>query len=208
MISALDWTDRDLLRQMLRARLAQGATKKDSTFEEIWTQVCCPLIRGQETSDFLLDISMMRPRNLLKLFSYCRGIAVNMAHQTIEPDDIEKGFISYSNDILADADTELKDICHEAEGVLYKFLFEKRSYRKSELTKFLSDHNIPEDKREKVMEYLLYYGLFGVAAPDNSIMFIYDVGYDMRKLLAIVEKTSTATYYLNDALSPALHIKW
>lgn len=208
MTVSLDWSDPDLLREILRLRLVQKGMKGSTTFSDVWSSVCAPLIRGQESSEFMLQRSLMRPRNLLKLFTYARGTAVNLRHARIEERDLEKGFEAYSNDVLADADNELRDIYPKGEGLLYDFLFEKVEYKRAEIETFILNHGIELADVPKIIEYLFYYGFFGIRLRDEEPMYIYNLEYDMRKMLAIISKYQDAIYVLNEALYPALKIKW
>ena len=88
--AALDWTDSDLLREMLRKRLIYNSLPDSTPFERVWAQICISHYQGEETSQFLIDRSLMRPRNLIKLLSHCRGFAVGMARARIEEIDFEK----------------------------------------------------------------------------------------------------------------------
>ena len=89
--TSLDWSDPGLLREMLRKRLVQNDLPREASFQQIWTTVCVSHYRGEETSQYFIDRCLMRPRNLLKIFGHCRGFAVNLDHERMESDDIEKG---------------------------------------------------------------------------------------------------------------------
>jgi hypothetical protein len=69
----LDWTDADQLRELLRRRLVQRTLPPDTTFERVWSEICVSHYSGEETSQYLIDRSLMRPRNLIKLLAHCRG---------------------------------------------------------------------------------------------------------------------------------------
>ena len=97
--ASLDWGDPDLLREVLRRRLAQSFTEQVS-FTQVWGLICTSHYEGEETSQYLIDRSLMRPRHLLKLIGYCKSFAVNLDHQKIEAEDIAKGLRSYSNDLV------------------------------------------------------------------------------------------------------------
>lgn len=80
MRAVLDWADPDQLRELLRLRLVAGlGISKDLPFDKIWPQVCGSHYQGEETSTFIIERSLIRPRNLLKIFSYCRGFANNLS---------------------------------------------------------------------------------------------------------------------------------
>ena len=70
---------------------------------------------GQETLQFIIDRSLMRPRNVLKAIDRCKGSAINLRHERIEAEDIDKGVASYSGDLLIEADRELTDVAPKAE---------------------------------------------------------------------------------------------
>ena len=59
-------------------------------------------IYGEESSQYLIDRSLMRPRSLLDLIGHCKGYALNLGHNKIEKEDIEKGCNAFSNDLLAE----------------------------------------------------------------------------------------------------------
>ncbi len=92
----LDWTDPELLRELLRRRLvANEKVAGDPTFEEIWSRVCVSHLDGVETSQYLIDRSLMRPRGLLDLVNCCRSHAVNLRHEKILEADIRNGEETY-----------------------------------------------------------------------------------------------------------------
>jgi hypothetical protein len=68
--ASLDWSDADLLREMLRRRLLQNSMFDDDDFRSVWTMICVNLIRGEDTSQHLIERSLMRPRNLITLFNH------------------------------------------------------------------------------------------------------------------------------------------
>jgi hypothetical protein len=65
-------------------------------------------VKGEESSQFLIDRCLMRPRFLINLFGYCRGYAVNLGHQKIEPEDIDKGLKAHSDDLVRDIGQEIR----------------------------------------------------------------------------------------------------
>jgi len=205
--ASLDWSDDSLLREMLRRRLVQNIGSKDATFDQIWSRVCVSLYKGDETSQYLIDRSLMRPRNLLKLFNSCRGFAVNHQHDRIYADDIEKGLKAYSNDMIVEADQELTDIEPGAKKLIYQFLGENSEFTNDDLTILLDINNIKPEKHAKVIEFLLYYGFLGIKYLDQDTQYIFHVGYDMELLRTRITKNREAIrYVLNPVFWPALEI--
>ena len=124
-----------MLREMLRLRLVSGlnANLDKVDFQTIWHELCVSHYRGEETSAYLIDRSLMRPRNLLKIFNHCRGFATNFNRQKIDESDIEKGLKAYSADLLEELDRELTDVFPEARDLLYYFLDAPAVISRSEL---------------------------------------------------------------------------
>ena len=60
---------------------------------------------------------------------------------------------------------------------------------------------------EKVIQFMLYYGFFGIKSGEEPPRYIFEVGYDM-KLLNIVAKKAkgSLTYILNPAFHPGLNL--
>jgi hypothetical protein len=205
--AVLDWTDADLLRELVRRRLVQNGLPDDTSFERVWSQICISHHNGEETSQYLIDRSLMRPRNLLKIFAHCRGFAVNLGRERIEQIDIEKGLKAYSLDLITEADQELTDIIGSDTALLYHFIGEGDQFDRSRLGLIVKGAGIPEDRVEAVIEFLLYYGFLGIKLDGESPRYIFDVGYDMKLLKVLISKNqNSVAYSLNAAFYPGLNL--
>lgn len=183
----LDWTDADLLREMLRRRLLMGEQRSELSFDDIWRQVCVSHIRGQESSQYLIDRCLMRPRALIELVQHCRSHAVNLRHERIEVDDLVRGEEAYSAALLTDVSYEIQDVLPEAEDVLYQFL-EASSRMSTEDVRSLISGKVGDLLTDKVLDVLLWYGFLGVVRQGGSSNYIYDVRYDMKRLRVSIEQ--------------------
>lgn len=200
--ATLDWTDSDLLREMLRKRLIYNSLPDSTPFERVWTQVCISHFQGEETSQFLIDRSLMRPRNLIKLLSHCRGFAVGMGRARIEEVDFEKGLKAYSLDLITEADQELTDIIGRDTNLIYHFIGEGETFASDHLKKILLGGGITEELLESVTNFMLYYGFLGVKIGANAPKFIFDVAYDMKLIGVLITKAKNDMVYV---LNPAFH---
>jgi hypothetical protein len=209
MRATLDWSDADMLREMLRLRLVSGlnADLDKVDFSTVWHELCTSHYRGEDTSTYLINRSLMRPRNLLKIFNHCRGFATNFNRQKIEESDIEKGLKSYSADLLDELDRELTDVFPEARNLLYYFLDAPGVLTTAQLAVILNGAGIQQEAHEKVTDFLLYYGVLGIQTGDNEY-FIFTVNYDLKVLKIRAERgKDTTRYIVNPAFSPAFGIK-
>ncbi|WP_407866563.1 P-loop ATPase, Sll1717 family [Phyllobacterium phragmitis] len=204
----VDWSDPDLLREMFRLRLASGlgADNANLEFEKIWREICVSHYQGEESSAFLIDRTLMRPRNFIKLFNHCRGFATTLNHSRIEEDDIEKGVAAYSNDLREELNRELTDVMPYAKDLLYHFMDAQAVITRAELDGVLASAGIGTADYEDVIKFLLYYGVLGITASGQE-HFIYNVNYDMKVLEVRIARSGANTRYIvNPAFWPGLGI--
>lgn len=198
MRATLDWDDADMLREMLRLRLVSSmdGDLNKVTFNDVWHVLFTSHYHGEATSSYLIDRTLLRPRNLLKLFNHCRGFATNFNREVIEEADIEKGVRAYSADLLEELDRELNDVFPNAGDLIYHFLDCPACLRREQLeTIFKNAHIDPSD-------YVL-----GIDA-EATHYFIYNVNYDLKILKIRAERTGANTrYVINPAFHPALAVK-
>ncbi|MBI1683625.1 P-loop ATPase, Sll1717 family [Caulobacter hibisci] len=200
--AVLDWSDADLLREMMRRRLVRNGIPENTPFERVWSEICLSHYEGEETSQYFIERSLMRPRNLLKILGHALGFAVNLNRARIEEADIEKGMRAYSLDLITEADQELTDILGKETNLIYHFIGEGVEFRKDKLEALISSAGIDGADVLKVIEFLLYFGFIGVRIRDAEPKYIYTVGYDMKMLKVLIEKAGDAVVYL---LNPAFH---
>jgi hypothetical protein len=76
-----------------------------------------------------------------------------------------------------------------------------------QLEGILREGKIDESDREKVIDFLLYYGILGTRLGETD-HFIYSVNYDLKVLkIRAGRHTDTADYVVNPAFWPSLGIK-
>jgi hypothetical protein len=204
----LDWTDPDLLRELVRRRLAQGELRRDLTFEEIWRLISVSHIGGEETSQYLIERSLMRPRALIDLVRYCRSHAVNLRHERIEVADIEQGEEAYSSDLLSNVSYEIRDVAPNAENILYEFIDAPAVMSGREVRELLI-RTVGEAEWSQLLDLLFWYGFLGLEREDGEATYIYSVKYDMRRLRALIQKKGIdqAAMRINPAFWRALEVR-
>ncbi len=209
MRAVLDWTDPDLLREMLRLRLVSGVGEASFTtarLDQVIPLICLSHYKGNEVVDYIISLSLMRPRNVIKIFSHARGFASNFNHNKIDDEDLEKGVAAYSEDLLLELDRELTDVFPTAKDVLYHFLDAKPKLSRAELSELICGAKVSEADKEKIITFLLYYGVIGLRTTETD-MYIYNVNYDSRKLAIRIERAGVdAQFCVNPAFWPSLNI--
>ncbi|KAB2941926.1 MAG: hypothetical protein K8F92_18535 [Hyphomicrobium sp.] len=202
---SLDWSDAEMLREMVKRRIVASERLKEGVeFEALWAQMCVSHVKGEDSFFYLIDRCLMRPRNILKLVMHCKGVAVNLGHKKIGADDVGKGLLLYSNDVLIEADQELADIDPKAENLMYRFIGLPPRLSLIEVWEILEKHAVPTTKWDQIIDYLLYYGFFGIVV-DGDPEVIYDVSYNMKILKSKFEAAGDGVVlYMSPAFWPAL----
>jgi hypothetical protein len=204
---SLDWTDRDLLLELLRRRLVNNpGMVKEETFEQTWRRICISHVGTEDSANWILDRCLMRPRYLLSLVEHCKANAVNLNHATVELQDLDKAARTYSADIANEIGFEIRDVMPEAEDVMYGFIGAKPRLSYAEVRQHLAAARIADDIHERVTELLLWFGFLGVARAQEETIFIYDVLYDMKKLKALRDRMDGPVYAIHKAFCPFLDI--
>lgn len=207
MRAVLDWTDEDLLREMLRLRLAKGLGIESNApeFFDIWQQLVVSHYKGEETSGVLIRRTLMRPRNLLKVFNHCRGFATNLNKGKIEEKDIEKGLKAYSEDLFTEIARELEDVVPFARDILYELMDTSSELTSQDVEERIIRLTPDRGEIDQIMKFLLFYGVFGLVTPERTY-YIYDVSYDIKRIEVRTRGLGDkAVFQINPALWPALN---
>ncbi|MFC1490633.1 P-loop ATPase, Sll1717 family [Candidatus Latescibacterota bacterium] len=205
----VDWTDSDLLLELLRRRFLCSGIEGESSFEDIWPQICVSHIFGEDSAYYMIDRSLMRPRSLIEFVKYCRSHAVNLNHEKIEEEDILQGEETYSAQLVNDVSFEIGDIFPKASNALYEFIECQSEFDEASLSEKLSKISKDESDQEKTLHLLLWYGVIGFKKTDDDSIFIYSVRYDMRRLLKLLEvrKSEGIVYIINPAFWRGLEVQ-
>lgn len=205
---SVDWTGADLLRELVRKRLEYNQIPGEQDFTTLWSHVCVPIVDGEESSEFIISRSLMRPRSLLALLSKCWGRAVNLKHDKIQAEDISSGLKEYSSDLIYEIGLEIRDVLGEGDDCFYCFIGARSCLGEQELSNLLSQLYSLETST-KILRLLLWFGALGISNRQSDPKFIWDYSYDEKLLRAWQERWregNLLTYHLNLAFWPALDI--
>lgn len=205
---ALDWTDPDLLRELLRRRFVFSGIDADATFDDSWRSLAVSHIGGEESSQYLIDRCLMRPRALIDLVNHCKSVAINLRHDRIEEADILRGMSTFSTDLVTEIGLEIRDVLPEAENLLYEFLGVNVRIPSAEVDMMMSKVSSSAEQREAFVDIFLWYGVLGLVRLDGSVTYIYSVNYDSARLKGIVRQLQATglVYEVNPAFIPGLEV--
>ncbi|WGL15908.1 hypothetical protein PVT68_14155 [Microbulbifer bruguierae] len=202
----LDWTDPDLLRELVRLRIVANGLDGNLDFQNAWLKIITSHFKGEESSQYLIERSLMRPRFLLNLINHCKSFAINLNHEKIEESDIEKGLIAYSSDLLRDIGYELRDVATESENILYAFIGTPPILSENETLNLINQATNCETTSEKIFNLLLWYGFLGLKINSDEPKYIYDFSYNKALMDGVKNRSTSTQICINQAFWPALMI--
>lgn len=157
----------------------------DIEFQTAWNGICVSHIDGEDTAEYLIQRSLMRPRYFLSLVNHCKSNAVNFRHSKIIDKDIQKACETYSADLVNEIGLEIRDVFPEAEDILYYFIAKPSILSLNAAIDCLKEAPINGKNIIRLIEILFWFGFLGVRTKKNGEIldiYIYDVFYDMKKL--------------------------
>lgn len=203
----LDWTDADLLRELVRLRIISNGLPEETDFLSAWQKVFVSHYKGEETSQYLIDRSLMRPRFLLNLINHCKSFSINLNHDVIDGTDIEKGISAYSSDLLQDISYELRDVSRDSEDILYSFISCNATLSHFEVKEIIKMQLPDEKAAERIMNLLLWYGFLGIKINSGEVKYIYNFNYNKNILDGVIKREKdNLSYVIHEAFWPVLMI--
>jgi hypothetical protein len=196
----LDWTDPELLRELLRLRIVANETDEKIPFGRLWQEIAVSHVGSEESSTYMIDRCLMRPRSLIDFLQYCRSHAINLGHRQIDGADIRQGEQSYSSELVANIGLEIRDVFPTAGDVLYEFVGYPHIITLDDVTKVLQEAGIQSNEQQTMLDLLLWYGFLGVLRDTGEVAYIYNVSYDKRRLQSLMRRDAGRTAF---AINPA-----
>jgi hypothetical protein len=181
-VVSLDWNDIEVFKEMLLRRV-EASTTLTGTFEEVWPQLADRHVGVDESFRFIMNHTLMRPRDALRLMRKCLEVAVNRQHDRISEDDIRRALRPYSEDMLQDLDYELHDVYPQFPNLLYEFIGCPARLSEERLSALLGAAGVGDADVGKVIQLLLWFGFLGMCEIGDKESYIYQVGYDLRRLV-------------------------
>ncbi|WP_371827800.1 P-loop ATPase, Sll1717 family [Vreelandella stevensii] len=199
--------DQRFLRELVRLRIIANGLDDETEFLEAWLKIIVSHYKGEESSQYFIERSLMRPRFLLNLINHCKSFAINLNHEIISESDIEKGLSAYASDLLRDIGYELRDIAPESENVLYTFIGCEPELNESDVLGLIAEGSEPGEVTIKIFQLLLWYGFLGLKINSDDPKFIYDFSYNKTLMDGVKKKSNNCVICINQAFWPALMIK-
>ena len=182
----LDWNDPEVFKQLLARRLSSGLDG-DMDFDNLWTQFFPSHVKGEESFQFVLNRTLMRPRELLRFVRECIDVGVNRRRQKLTEADMLQAEQSYSSDALVDVCLEMRDVNANFADVPYAFIGSKVVLSKADVTTRLEEAGIKPAEVSHVIDILLWFGVMGIYLDDEEERFSYQYEHNSNMLTAGVD---------------------
>lgn len=198
----LEWNDVEMFRELLRARLAQSIDEK-GTFHELWERIAETLVGSEESFLYVVERTLMRPRDLLQFVQRAIEVAINRGHSVVKADDIKYAEKSYSEDLLLAIAFEIQDSHPIYENLLYQFEGHRPTIQIDELHAIVAQAGVGQGNILAAIDLLLWYGFLGVQVGSGEPKYSYDVRHNVERLKALVA-TAGGEYVIHPGFRAAL----
>lgn len=203
---SLDYDDEEIFREIVYQRL-KASTKLNGSFDFLWAAVFDTHIGTQDSFHYIVERTLMRPRDLLSFLRIAVEIAMNRGHERVKQDDITKAEENFSEDILLSLSFEIRDVYSTIPDPLYGFLGASTGMDLLGVYAHLSKAGFEKNQFENVLKLLVWFGFLGVQSKEQEApRYAYQVRYNLDKLLSPANKTE-ATYFIHPAFRKALECK-
>ena len=182
----LDWNDPEVFKQLLARRLSSGMNG-DTGFDAMWAQFFPSHVKGEESFQFVLNRTLMRPRELLRFVRECIDVGVNRQRQKLTEDDILQAEKGYSSDALVDVCLEMRDVNANFGDVPYAFIGSTAVLSQADAKKRLEDSGIQPEAVSTVIDILLWFGVIGVYLDDEEERYSYQYEHNTSMLMAGID---------------------
>jgi hypothetical protein len=175
----VEWSDPAVLRRVVEERFL-ASRPAGSEPSELWSKFFCETVDSQETSDYLLERVLPRPRDLIFLCNVATGVAINRRHNRIEADDIKTAEETYSQFAFEALLVENGITVDDFQSVLLEFLGAGPILEKGEILDTIRRAGVIGIDAERVFHRLKAVSFFGIEVGEGRFDFP-EVGKAMEK---------------------------
>jgi hypothetical protein len=183
---SLDLQDPQTLRDILLRRL-QTSLELDEPLDELWPVYFDPLVGGEEALQYIIERTLMRPRDLISFVQHAVDVAINRGQTRVREEDIREAERLYSQQMLVNTSYEIEDTHPELEAVLFAFEGSRERLSLTDCKRALSGARLSGDL-DDVVELLVWFGFLGVSTGSSEDpKFSYDVPYSVHQFIRPVK---------------------
>ena len=183
----LDYDDPEFFKQMVLQRIRSNVSISGE-FDQVWATIFPTHVGTYDAFRYIIDRTLMRPRDLLNFLHRAVEVAINRGHDRVAQDDILKAESVYSEDILKSISFEIRDVFPSVRDPLYGFLGCASHLTKDEVAKVLLESGFLPESSEQALKLLVWFGFLGVQdSGSDRPKFAYEVRHNIDKLLSPIK---------------------
>jgi len=175
----LDWDDPELFKDLVLQRIMAGFPGEiEGSFDDIWPMLFEPTVGVQHSFDYILERTLMRPRDLLNFLHRAVEVAVNRGHEKVTEHDILAAERRYSEDMLLETSFELCDVHPRVKEPLYEFLGCPARMSLDEVRQRLLGGGFETHEFDEILHMLVWFGFLGSGnIGSEAAQFAYTARY-------------------------------
>jgi len=203
-IIELDWDDRQIFRDIVRSRIVNSTDLKGS-FEEVWSAIADATVGIEDTFEYIVDRTLMRPRDALLFVQRAQQVALNRSHSRITADDISQAELGYSEESLVQLGLEIEDTHTGMSDALFAFQGAQATLSRTVVEGTLKRGKVPDEDIPRAIDLLLWFGFLGVRVGASEPMYSHTVRFAMRRLTHPID-AGTGSLVIHPAFRKALGV--
>jgi len=183
----IQW-NKTLLAEVVAKRIAnaKGFDLADRAVEEVWYSIFCSQVGEENTISYIINHTLLRPRDVLQFCNRCLEEAQNQRHDYVQEDDVLHAEGTYSEDKILDLCREYHISHPDLIGLLWLFKELPREIEELKIGEIIEGApNNPESLKEasgwvnnhstsQLIEFLYDIGFIGVKSKDGGFVYSYD----------------------------------
>jgi hypothetical protein len=200
---SLDWNDPEVFKEMVRQRL-QAAVGATGTFSELWSEFFESYVGTRESFAYVVDHTLMRPRDVLRFLRRAIETAVNRGHRRVTEEDFRQAERGYSDDMVVAVNFEVADVNPEFQDLPFHFIGAPSAMTAASFRDRLLEAGVRNEFVDDATELLIWFGFVGVRAPgQDEAHFSHQVRYNLSKINVLLA-TPGAEVVVHPAFRSAL----
>lgn len=181
----LDWDDPELFAEIVGQRI-RASTGLEGTGRDLWGELAVSHLAAEDTFNYVVDRTLMRPRDVLLFVRKLVETAINRGHTRIEAEDISSAERQYSDDMVLNTAYEIADTHpRTADAVYAAFQGAREVLTYADVVGRLLNAGLTDDEIDASLDVLLWFGFLGVAA-DDAELYSHTVQFNIPRLRSLV----------------------
>lgn len=201
----ITWADPELLIRVIEERFAHtGPSVK--TPDDIWSTYFPEKVNGINTRDYILDIVLPKPRDIVFLTKEALANAVNRRHNSITEQDILDAELRYSEHAFESLVVEASSHLPKAEQVILEFAGSSEIVDLESLEVLLKTVGVDIGRVTDLYSTLVSLSFLGLETDENRFTFMRDNNKNEReKAFVLARKVTTTTGALRFKINRPFH---